>query len=1259
MSDLTALDERIAELRRRLAQLPAEPGGEERAQALAALGLALAERSKQLGFMAPATVAALDEAIDLLTAALEELPPGDPDRPRVAPRLGTLASLRYVAHGTRPADRDLAIGIFEQVVDDPRVDPEERELAALWLGQLLVYRVLPADAIGIFQETARGMHAGATPGLGFALTAMQAMQSPGTAADARDLDAAIGYLSGAAEAPGLPASLKPVATSLLGLAMMLRHMRGFSAGEDDGDGDSGAAGDAGGDGGGDLSQAADVLDHAVSLMEPQTPGRAEIRGLSGLLRAQQAQLPGHAADMDRAVEALTEAASALPPGHVLRGLVLDDLGVTLGLRAGHTGSLSDASTAPQRLSEALDEMDEHHPLYEATLKHLGGILVEATALNPTPAGIEQAVEQARAILGRQDAGDVVGLARDHFLLGMTLVLRAMGTGDHRDLTEAVGELRQAATLVPPDDELAPVMLATLGAVLIDRFQLRGSLEDAEVATLYMTRADEVLDARGEPGPGGDPTLLVVRSLRGYGRAIRGIRTGDAAALDGAVGDLEATVELLPPDYPFQSRVLSCLGIALIGRGALRQRFDEVRRGAVLIGEAVEAMATEVSDRPALRARGATALLLRGLLDNDVALFDQGVAMMEASVESASFLYGEPARLRFGLGSMLLSRHALTQAPGDLDAGIERLEQARGMDAEQPASTLTAALLRQLSEAYRLRSDPARDDRRNAVDTGLAALRALAEEVLLQTGSDDALAVARSAAAETLRLAAWCLEDGVPERALEALELGRGLVLHAATSATDVPSLLETAGQPALAGEWRRMATSQGSLGSWQEPAGVLAAPPGAAPAEPGPGTVSALIQGLGFLGEEPPSDLRYRVLAALRGTAAETRLLHAPPVAELAASLRACGSDALVYLFPATESAPGWALLVRAGPDADARLDQIELPELRTGAGPSWQDALDHLCDWAWPAAMGPLLGHVAGWGLGRPPRLTLVPCGTLGLVPWHAARTLPAVDGTRRYACQEAVLSYAATGRQLVDAARREWLPPDANPVLVANPAGDLLFWAASEVEAIRAAQYPHATTYGRTSGPVAGRGLPEEVLRWFPGSSESVASLLHLACHAHTGEPPTRSFLALAAPRTARQDGRQRSEPLPVARILQQALQRPPAAPGGLVVLSACVSDLADRDHDEALTLATAVLAAGAAGVVGSRWVVDNAGTPILMFMLHHGLRQGLLPADALRAAQVWMLDPGREVPGDMPQSLTDEVARTDLTAVGTWAAFTYQGR
>jgi CHAT domain-containing protein len=54
-----------------------------------------------------------------------------------------------------------------------------------------------------------------------------------------------------------------------------------------------------------------------------------------------------------------------------------------------------------------------------------------------------------------------------------------------------------------------------------------------------------------------------------------------------------------------------------------------------------------------------------------------------------------------------------------------------------------------------------------------------------------------------------------------------------------------------------------------------------------------------------------------------------------------------------------------------------------------------------------------------------------------------------------------------------------------------------------------------------------------------------------------------------------------LSVATVLRRAEGRPP---GGLVVLSACSSDVTVREYDEALTLAAAFLGAGATGVLGA---------------------------------------------------------------------------
>jgi hypothetical protein len=68
----------------------------------------------------------------------------------------------------------------------------------------------------------------------------------------------------------------------------------------------------------------------------------------------------------------------------------------------------------------------------------------------------------------------------------------------------------------------------------------------------------------------------------------------------------------------------------------------------------------------------------------------------------------------------------------------------------------------------------------------------------------------------------------------------------------------------------------------------------------------------------------------------------------------------------------------------------------------------------------------------------------------------------------------------------------------------------------------------------------------------------MLHLGCHGKViGSAPGQSHLLLA-------DGQE----LRVDAILRQAKDRPPNAPGGLVSLAACSSDLAAAEYDEALT-------------------------------------------------------------------------------------------
>jgi hypothetical protein len=280
--------------------------------------------------------------------------------------------------------------------------------------------------------------------------------------------------------------------------------------------------------------------------------------------------------------------------------------------------------------------------------------------------------------------------------------------------------------------------------------------------------------------------------------------------------------------------------------------------------------------------------------------------------------------------------------------------------------------------------------------------------------------------------------------------------------------------------------------------------------------------------------------------------------------------------------------------------------------------------------------------------RVVLVPSGVLGAVPWMAAH-LP--GGDRRYACAEMLVSTAASARQFLDVTARSALPLDLEPVLVADPLGDLVY-AVDEVVALQETFYPGAVLLGdfhavEAPPDVEGTGTPQQVLARLPGAATPGASLLHLGCHASTASSAEESYLQL-------------TERLTIRTVLEHAVGRAVDAPGPIVVLSACVSDLTGHDEDESLTLATAFLAAGAVAVLGSRWAVDDQRTAILMFAFHHFLaRVGQRPVEALRSAQLWMLDPRRQVLPGMPDALIGDMADADLADVAVWGAFGHHGR
>ncbi|WP_306213499.1 CHAT domain-containing protein [Actinoplanes sp. RD1] len=1124
---------------------------------------------------APIDPAALDKAIAQASAGYDDA--GRADRAPAAHRLGRLLLVRHLRPGGDRdiEDRDRAIRLFEESLTAGGLAAGESEVSRIGLGLLLMLRVMPLPELPTQPPSLAALGA---------LTGVQ----PDTGPQARtDLAAAVAHLRSVVEGPTQYPELATVSrTMLTSLLVMQMSMNDDQVSP---------------------TELIALLGELTTTMTAADPLRDPASLLLGVLADDLS--PEHVKDLERM-------AVDLPPGEI-KAFVRQQLGLS---HIRH-GSPDEHVDAVRQFTLALDDLAPHDDLYPEALRRLAGAVLTDAALRGDPVAVDGAIDLADRVLALP-GDDPVVRGKDLFLRAMAWTLRGHRDDTADDLLLAARDLLRALDDVPAADPLAPSIVGMLGALLNDRGLAGGVLEDGAAARGWMRKAAHIADLHRETGTLlGDISPIV--ALNALGRTATAVRHGTPEELAAATGELRDALRELPADFAWRSRIEAALGLAGLAQAMAAGDLDGLRAAADQTAAAAAGTAVEPSGEPTLRALGGVALLVRGLLDDDEAALAAAGERLDEAVGAEVFGAVQRTGVYATRALARLALHERSERAADLDAAIADLEHARRLIGDRPGSAVAGTVLHRLADAYGKRGEDG--DLERAVRTGLAGLRARVSDVLLQNDGTDALTVARGAAEESCQVARRCLDprEPRPELAAQALELGRGLALHAAMSAGRVPELLTAAGHADLAQEWTG------------HPHGRVA--------DFGGFTLGELTElGHPVLGGEAPSDLRRRVLVALAGT--ENALLEAPDPAAVGAAVREVGADALIYL------AAGLIVVIRA--DGSVTAEHVAglsepPPTAADGGSAVLREAtatvprrapgdLGRLCEWAWTAAVEPLFTLVSAWRLDHPARLVLVPVGALGEVPWHAARR-PATDG-QRYACEEAVFSYAASARQLVDVAGRLPMPVAAAPAVLADPTGDLP-WSAQEVGYLLAEIYPDAAQV---------TGTAREVLAQLPGTDRLGASMLHLSCHGRVGARPGDSRLELAG------------ESLPVSVILGQAYGRRPDVPGGLVVLASCKSDLTPDLTDETLTLSTAFLAAGAVGVVGSRWAVDDRATMYLMIMFHvFMLEERLSPADALRAAQLWMLDPQRPAPGLVPHLLDDLENPNELSDVAAWAAFRHHGR
>lgn len=255
-----------------------------------------------------------------------------------------------------------------------------------------------------------------------------------------------------------------------------------------------------------------------------------------------------------------------------------------------------------------------------------------------------------------------------------------------------------------------------------------------------------------------------------------------------------------------------------------------------------------------------------------------------------------------------------------------------------------------------------------------------------------------------------------------------------------------------------------------------------------------------------------------------------------------------------------------------------------------------------------------------------LSPSSTLVIVPDGALRALPfalLTDGNRTFLIQRTrlsvapALSYSQPG---VDRGDRELAVVAASlEKEVVLPAGTFARLEATGEEA----QVAFASGQGR------GQLLTDfNKAQLSQALSRGRVDVLHLATHAAFNGRSDRSFIVA------------NDEAIPMSELREMiGRSRARGDEIDLLILSAC--ETAVGDDQATMGLAGAAVQAGAVSAIASLWEVSDAGTVELMRGFYAAYRNGQSKAEALRSAQIAMIEQG----GDMAEP-------------NVWAAFTLLG-
>ncbi|MGH8905386.1 MAG: CHAT domain-containing protein [Egibacteraceae bacterium] len=957
----------------------------------------------------------------------------------------------------------------------------------------------------------------------------------------------------------------------------------------------------------DLDSAVRCWQDAVEITSPSSPIYPFMLNLLAIALKARYGLTNQLGDLGAAVDAHRGAVGACPRGSEHRAGLMKNLGVTLMERHEATGSRADLDEAVVVYRGAVDAAGEGSDGLLGLLDHLFTALGKRFVLLADSADLDAAIEVVRREASLATPSSHAYLT-SRMELGVCLVDRFARQGDVRDLDAAVEVVGEAVTASPPGHPQLPALLQVLGNAHSRRYEHAHQIADLNASIVRYKEAVEATPA-GSPER---PTYLY-----NWGKALeaRYERTGGLADLDDAIAAFRRAAEPVQAGSP--GRFLAALAFSLRSRYSNTHRGEDLDEAMRLVPQMREAPSTSWEERAERLAERAGGLGAKFSQDGDLSDLSKAIELYREARDLAPASSFAQLGLSANLGGSLLKRYERTHNRDDLDEAIGLFEEA----ARRGKGTLELPnILNGLAMGLRRRYE--RDGDRGDLTSAVAQFR--------QSCRLGLKSAPRAVLAAGTWWGSWAADRGAWQEAAEAY--GSGL---------DAAQRL--VGRQSARREKQTWLSLAKGLGSGLAYALTMTGAREEA--------VTALERGRAVLLAEAleqgaVTTVSFDVIAAAAKPAPLVYFAAAAP-GGIALIVGTDGGVTDVPLAGLTDQ----ALRDKAREYVKVYYERYD----RDTGYAAWEAALAEVGQWLWRHVMGAVLEAVAGAA-----EVVLIPTGLLGELPLHAAWTVdPAAPTGRRYALDEARISYSANARALA-AARRAAVQATADSILIVEQplplAFDLAPLSHAEEEAAAVARaFAGSRPLGETPritwlrhGDATHEAVKAELARH---------AVLHLCCHGWffplESMPGCVLMLAdggiLTAGHTAERQG----------------------GPARLAVLSGCETSMAGMDlPDEVMGLPTGLVEGGVAGVVGSLWSAREQSTAVLVTRFYELMFvDGLTPSEALRRAQRWVRDAtNEEITARFP-ALTGAPAGGDRARQvwgaarpyrhpKFWAAFAYTG-